>query len=224
MNGRKISHEEKRFTDAQIMQISKQVESGVPFPELCREHGMSSTTFYSWRSRYSGMNASLISQMKSLAAENARIKRMYVEVSMQCDLLKDALKKVTRACDGTDLVKQASIRLACAPFGILEAHYRYEPRLSDESEGIAAWLRYLTEKHKRWGSGLCFLHSRNMRGFRWNRKRMYGIYKWEGLHLRMNRVKLDKLCDSGSSQRVVVGRLCDGSDGGRSDDTGFVRG
>ena len=49
--------------------------------------------FYSWRSKHGGMYASLISQMRSLVAENADIKRMYVEVSMQCDLLKDALKK-----------------------------------------------------------------------------------------------------------------------------------
>ena len=75
------------------MQILKQAESGVPVPDLCREHGMSSATLYSWRSKYEGMDASLISQMKALAAENAHIKRMYVEVSMQNDLLKDALKK-----------------------------------------------------------------------------------------------------------------------------------
>ena len=75
------------------MQILKRVESGVLVPELCWEHGMSSATFYSWRSKYGGMDAALISQMKALAAENARIKQMYVEVSMQNDLLKDALKK-----------------------------------------------------------------------------------------------------------------------------------
>ena len=83
----------ERFTDAQIMQILKQAESGVPVTELCREHGIGTTTFYNWRHKHGGMDASLISQMKSLAAENARIKRMYAEVSMQNDLLKDALKK-----------------------------------------------------------------------------------------------------------------------------------
>ena len=70
--------------------------------------------------------------MKALAAENTRIKRMYVEVSMQIDLLKDVLKKTTRACDRKELAKQAvlkkqaSIRLACATFGISETCYRYE--------------------------------------------------------------------------------------------------
>ena len=120
------------------MQILKQAENGVPVPGLCREHGMSSATLYSWRSKYGGMDASLISQMKALAAENARIERMYAEVSMQNDLLEDALKKVTRAYNSKELAKQAvskkqsSIRPACATFGISETCYRYERRLNEE--------------------------------------------------------------------------------------------
>ena len=58
---------------------------------------------YSRRSKLGGIDGSLILQMKSLVAENVRIKRMYLEVNMQCDLLKDALKKVTRVCDRNDL-------------------------------------------------------------------------------------------------------------------------
>ena len=165
------------------MQILKQAESGVPVAELCREHGIGTMSFYNWRSKYGEMDASLISRMKSLAAENARIKRMYAEAGMQYDLLKDAFKKVTRARDRKELAKEAvlkkraSIRLACATFGISETCYHYECRLSDENEEIAAWLHYLAEKHKRWGFGLCFLHLRNVRGFRWNRKRVYAVYK-----------------------------------------------
>ena len=123
--------------------------------------------------------------MKAPAAENARIKRMYVEVSMQCDLLKDALKKVTRPCDREELAKQAvlkkqaSIRLTCATFGISETCYRYERRLSEENDEIVAWLHYLTRKHKRWGFALCFFHLRNVCGFGWNHKRVYPIYKRE---------------------------------------------
>ena len=55
-----------RFSESQIMRILKQADSGVPVAELCREHGMSSTSFYKWRSKYGGMDASMISQMKSL--------------------------------------------------------------------------------------------------------------------------------------------------------------
>ena len=82
-----------RFSDAQIMGILRQSESGVPVSELCREHGMSSASFYKWRSKYGGMDASMVSQMKAMADENRRLKRMYAEMSMQNDLLKEALGK-----------------------------------------------------------------------------------------------------------------------------------
>ena len=64
-----------RFTDSQIMQILKQAEAGVSAPELCREHGMSSATFYKWRSKYGGMDASMMSRLKELEDENRRLKK-----------------------------------------------------------------------------------------------------------------------------------------------------
>ena len=73
--------------------ILKQAESGVPVSELCREHGMSSASFYKWRAKFGGMDASMVSQMKAMEAENRRLKRMYAEMSMQNDLLKEALGK-----------------------------------------------------------------------------------------------------------------------------------
>ena len=82
-----------RFTEAQIMGVLRQMEGGVPAAELCREHGMSSATLYKWRAKYGGMDASLISEMKAMAEENRRLKRMYADVSMQNDLLKEALGK-----------------------------------------------------------------------------------------------------------------------------------
>jgi len=82
-----------RYSDGQIMAILKQAEGGVPVSELCREHGMSSASFYKRRAKFGGMDASLISEMKDMAEENCRLKRMYAEVSMQNDLLKEALRK-----------------------------------------------------------------------------------------------------------------------------------
>jgi putative transposase len=84
---------QKRFSETQIMQILKQAEGGVPVAELCREHGMSSASFYKWRGKYGGMDASMISQMKAMAQENQRLKKMYAEMSLQNDLLKEALGK-----------------------------------------------------------------------------------------------------------------------------------
>ena len=82
-----------RYSDAQIMGILKQAEGGVPVSELCREHGMSSASFYKWRAKFGGMDASLITEMKDLAEQNRRLKKMYAEMSMQNDLLKEALGK-----------------------------------------------------------------------------------------------------------------------------------
>lgn len=82
-----------RFSDAQIIAILKQAESGVPVSELCRKHGMSSAAFYRWRAKFGGMDASMIHEMKAMADENRRLKRMYADMAMQNDLLKDALGK-----------------------------------------------------------------------------------------------------------------------------------
>lgn len=82
-----------RFTEARIMGVLRQAEGGVPVAELCREHGMSSASFCKWRAKYGGMDASMIGQMKSLEDENRRLKRMYADLGMQADLLKEALGK-----------------------------------------------------------------------------------------------------------------------------------
>ena len=82
-----------RFTEAKIMEILKQAEGGVPVPELCREHSMSNASFYKWRAKYGGMDASLISRMKAMDDENKRLKKMYAEAQMQNDVLKEALGK-----------------------------------------------------------------------------------------------------------------------------------
>ena len=82
-----------RFTDSQIMQILKQAEAGVSAPELCREHGMSSATFYKWPAKYGGMDASMMSRLKELEDENRRLKKMYAEVQLQADVLKEAMAK-----------------------------------------------------------------------------------------------------------------------------------
>ena len=72
--------------------------------------------------------------------------------------------------------KQASIRLACATFSISQSCYYYQPRLNDENAEIADWLLRLTETHKRWGFGLCFMYLRNVKGFGWNHRLM--MFGW----------------------------------------------
>ncbi|WP_032967764.1 transposase, partial [Bordetella holmesii] len=68
-----------KFTDSQIIEAIKRAEAGLAVPELCRELGISSATFYKWRSKFGGMDVSMMSRMKELEAENARLRKMYVE-------------------------------------------------------------------------------------------------------------------------------------------------
>jgi|TARA_R100001039_G_C1759707_1_gene57314 putative transposase len=72
-----------RFTDSQILAILKQAETGVPVPELCREHGMSSDTFYKWRAKFGGMDASMM----------ARLKKMYAEERLKAEIIQEAMTK-----------------------------------------------------------------------------------------------------------------------------------
>lgn len=81
-----------RFTDSQILAILKQAEAGTPVPELCREHGMSNATFYKWRAKYGGMDASLMARLKELEDENRRLKKMYAEERIKAEIRKEAIE------------------------------------------------------------------------------------------------------------------------------------
>jgi putative transposase len=191
-----------RFTEPQIMAILRQAEGGVPVPELCREHGMSNASFYKWRAKYGGMDASIISQMKALEDENRRLKKMYAEMSMQAELLKEALgKKVARPSHRREMASKAvalcgvGIALACRTFSVSQTCYRHRSKLNGENEQIADHLVALTRARKNWGFGLCFLYLRNVRGYRWNHKRIYRIYRELELNLRIKprkRLKRDR--------------------------------
>ncbi len=88
-----------------------------------------------------------------------------------------------------------SVRLACESLSLSESCFYYRPKLSTENEEIADWLLRLTTCHKRWGFGLCFLYLRNVKGFGWNHKRVYRIYRELELNLRIKprrRIKRDK--------------------------------
>ncbi len=82
-----------RYSDSQILAILKQAEAGSPVPALCREHGMSSASFYKWRAKYGGMDASMMKRMKELEDENRRLKKMYAEERLKAEMVSEALAK-----------------------------------------------------------------------------------------------------------------------------------
>ena len=89
------------------------------------------------------------------------------------------------AVTGSAFRGRLSIAVACKAFIISETCYRYEAKLSDENILVANWLLRLTDAHRNWGFKLCFLYLRNVKGFGWNHKRVYRIYKELEFNLRI---------------------------------------
>lgn len=82
-----------RFSEQQILRVLKEVEGGRAVKDICREYGISDTTYYNWKAKYGGMEASDIKRLKELEAENRRLKQLYAEVSLENMALKDAIAK-----------------------------------------------------------------------------------------------------------------------------------
>lgn len=82
-----------KFTERQIITMLKEHESGMKTSDICRKHGISQATFFKWKSKYSGLEANELKRMRELEEENAKLKKMYAEISMDNYVLKDLITK-----------------------------------------------------------------------------------------------------------------------------------
>ena len=82
-----------RFTEAQIIAILKEVESGMLVKDVCRTHGISDATYYNWKSKYGGMSVSDLKRMKEMELELSRLKRMYADMALENRAMKDLIEK-----------------------------------------------------------------------------------------------------------------------------------
>lgn len=82
-----------RFTESQIVSILKESDAGMKVEELCRRHGISSATYYNWKSKYGGMESSDVKRLKELEDENARLKRMYADLSLTHEATQELIRK-----------------------------------------------------------------------------------------------------------------------------------
>lgn len=82
-----------RFTETQIVSILKQADAGMPVKDVCRQAGISMATYYQWKSKYGGLEASELKRVKELEAENAQLKRMYAELALDNAAMKDLITK-----------------------------------------------------------------------------------------------------------------------------------
>jgi putative transposase len=82
-----------RFTESQIISILSKQEKGILVADICREHGISNATFFNWKGKYGGMSPSQLRRLKELEVENARLKKMYADLSLLHEAFKDAIEK-----------------------------------------------------------------------------------------------------------------------------------
>ncbi|CAG0906645.1 unnamed protein product, partial [Darwinula stevensoni] len=168
------------------MGILKAAQAGTPVPNLCREYGISSATFYKWRAKFGGMDASMISRLRELERENARLKKMYAEAQMDAQILKEVAQELQTE-------HGLSVRKSCKLAGISQTYWNYAPTNSAANEALAAALRALAHEHKTWGFMLMFMNLRHVQHQPWNHKRVYRIYCREQLNLRIKpRKRLDR--------------------------------
>lgn len=82
-----------RFTDSQIVGILNEVEAGMKVSDVCRKHGITNQTYYTWKSKYGGMSISDIKRLKELEEENSKLKKMFADMALENHALKDLISK-----------------------------------------------------------------------------------------------------------------------------------
>ncbi|MFH4689932.1 IS3 family transposase [Vibrio diabolicus] len=177
----------KRFNEQQIIAILKEAEAGIPARELCRKHGISDATFYTWRKKYAGLDVSEARRLKALEDENARLKKLLAETLLDAEALKIALsQKLLTVEDKRKAVKiiqkgtQLSERRACLLVGIQRASLRYQPQANREDDKLQARIKELALERRRFGYRR--IHRLLKReGFDVNHKRVYRLYCELGL-------------------------------------------
>ena len=93
MSSEEIAMRKARFTEHQIIAVLKSVEAGRTVRDICREAGISEASYYNWKAKFGGMEASDIKKMKDLEDENRRLKQMFADLSLECRALKDVIEK-----------------------------------------------------------------------------------------------------------------------------------
>ncbi|EIJ6450416.1 IS3 family transposase [Salmonella enterica] len=170
-----------RFTEHQIIAVIKSVEAGRTVKDVCREVGISEATYYNWKSKYGGMEASDIKKIKEPEDENRRLKQMFADLSLECRALKDVIeKKPLKPAFKRELVTHLittfglSIRQVCRSLNLSRTVYHYRPD-STHDEPVIAALQAAAERYPRYGFPKLFQVLRRQ-GYQWNDKRIHRIY------------------------------------------------
>ncbi|WP_275268803.1 IS3 family transposase, partial [Pantoea ananatis] len=170
-----------RFTEHQIIAVLKSVEAGRTVKDVCREASISEASYYNWKAKFGGMEASDIKKMKDLEDENRRLKQMFADLSLECRALKEVIgKKALKPAIKRELVGYLtaqftmSIRQACRTLSLSRTVCFYQPD-TRRDEPVIQVLTELAERYPRYGFKKLFQLLRRQ-GNTWNHKRVHRIY------------------------------------------------
>ncbi|WP_395375807.1 IS3 family transposase [Marinicella sp. W31] len=171
-----------KFSETQIVSILKEQESGLKVDHICRKHSISPATFYKWKSKYGGMQASDLKRMKELEQELSQYKKMYAELAHENYALKDVIEKKPLApVDKKTVVKylvrehDLTISQSCRLIHLSRScMYRSEVIKRGDSEVIDV-INQAISVNGRWGFWKCYQYSR-LQGYKINHKRLYRVY------------------------------------------------
>jgi putative transposase len=180
-----------RFSDTQIIAILKQAEAGAPVPELCREHGISTPPSTSGVPNSGAWMPPSWLDSRSWRTKTAASRRCTPRsASRQRSSPRPWQKSGNAICPPGDGDQSRDSLRHIHPSGLPDLQGQRKllslsARAGDENQEIADWLLRITASQRNWGFGLCFLYLRNVKGFGWNHKRVYRIYRALELNLRI---------------------------------------
>jgi len=184
-----------KFTEAQIVFALRQAESGVSVDEVCRKLGISQATFFNWKKKFGGLGVSDLRKLRQLEEENAQLRKLVSDLSLDKQILQDVLKK--SAIENYKI----SVRRACSLMMISSSVWYYIPtERSDEL--IKKRMREIAQVRVRYGFWRIFTLLRR-EGFADNHKRVYRIYCNEGLNLRSRRPRRSR-CSAHRLHRIEL--------------------
>ena len=183
-----------KFTPEQMVHILRQGDSGVPVVELCRQHGISEQTYYRWKKRFGDLGTAEVRELRQLREENRKLKQVVADLTLDKTILKEALgKKVVAPARWRELVawSRAAYRLperrACRALEVARSSVQYIGRRPPQT-ALRRRMREITEVRVHYGYRRVYVLLRR-EGWKVNHKRVYRLYREDGLGLRRRKPK-----------------------------------